>query len=126
MARSVVTSVSQATRLVGSAARQWSRMASLIWSATLSGWPMDTDSLVNKYRSALTALALEKRVDRGRQTVAAGRKGGSRPPQDSSEGVSAGYRLLSASPISTKDEGVKTAQFCMPASRGRQAPVRCN
>src|SRR5260370_30732694 len=53
MARSVVTSVSQATRLRGSAARQWSRMASLIWSATLSGWPIDTDSLVNRYRSLL-------------------------------------------------------------------------
>src|ERR671938_311341 len=53
-ARSVVTRVSQATRLWGSAARQWSRMASLIWSATLSGWPMETDSLVNRYRSALT------------------------------------------------------------------------
>ena len=33
---------------VGSALRQWSRIASLIWSATLSGWPMETDSLVNK------------------------------------------------------------------------------
>src|SRR5262249_39416334 len=53
-ARSVVTSVSQATRLVGSAARQWSRMASLIWSATLSGGPIETDSLVKRYRSALT------------------------------------------------------------------------
>src|SRR5438105_8045131 len=53
-ARSVVTSVSQATRLLGSTARQWSRMASLIWSATLSGWPMETDSLVNRYRSVLT------------------------------------------------------------------------
>src|SRR3984957_1058393 len=52
-ARSVVTSVSHATRLRGSAARQWSRMASLIWSATLSGWPIDTDSEVNKYRSLL-------------------------------------------------------------------------
>ena len=49
-ARSVVTSVSQATRLIGSAVRQWSRTASLIWSATLSGWPIDTDSLVNRYR----------------------------------------------------------------------------
>src|SRR5438874_5747905 len=56
-ARSVVTRVSQATRLVGSAARQWSRMASLIWSATLSGWPMDTDSLVNRYRSALSEIS---------------------------------------------------------------------
>src|SRR5438067_5289624 len=53
-ARSVVTIVSQATRLVGSAARQKSRTASLIWSATLSGWPMETDSLVNRYRSVFT------------------------------------------------------------------------
>src|SRR5262249_45736286 len=52
--RSVVTRVSQATRLSGSAARQWSRTASLIWSATLSGWPMETDSLVKRYRSVLT------------------------------------------------------------------------
>src|SRR5947209_20443559 len=57
-ARSVVTRVSQATRLVGSAWRQWSRTASLIWSATLSGWPMETDSLVNRYRSALTGRVL--------------------------------------------------------------------
>src|SRR5882757_9561609 len=53
-ARSVVTSVSHATRLIGSWVRQKSRIASLIWSATLSGWPIDTDSLVNRYRSALT------------------------------------------------------------------------
>src|SRR5262245_51327590 len=52
--RSVVTSVSQATRLIGSVARQWSRTASDTWSATLSGWPIDTDSLVNRKRS-LTA-----------------------------------------------------------------------
>src|SRR6476469_1500580 len=50
-ARLVVTSVSQATRLVGSCDRQKSRTASEIWSATLSGWPMDTDSLVNRKRS---------------------------------------------------------------------------
>src|SRR5262245_7431008 len=54
MARLVVTSVSQATRLVGSCLRQKSRTASEIWSATLSGWPIDTDSLVNRKRS-LTA-----------------------------------------------------------------------
>src|SRR5437899_1227342 len=54
--RSVVTSVSHATRLVGSTARQWSRTASLIWSATLSGWPMLTDSLVNRYRSEFTEV----------------------------------------------------------------------
>src|SRR5882757_2753827 len=61
-ARSVVTMVSQATRLVGSAARQWSRMASLIWSATLSGWPIDTDSLVKRYRSVLTRGVLVPRA----------------------------------------------------------------
>src|SRR6266852_9525435 len=57
--KSVVTSVSQATRLIGSAARQWSSTASLIWSATLSGWPMLTDSLVKRYRSTLTIGVLE-------------------------------------------------------------------
>src|SRR5262245_60032184 len=64
-ARSVVTRVSQATRLVGSAARQWSRMASLIWSATLSGWPIDTDSLVKRYESWGTGWSFHKRDDSG-------------------------------------------------------------
>src|SRR5688500_5798504 len=44
----VVTSVSQATRDLGSTLRIASRIASEIWSATLSGWPMETDSLVNR------------------------------------------------------------------------------
>src|SRR5580693_7585041 len=47
----VQVSVSQATRLNGSSARQASRIASEIWSAILSGWPSVTDSLVNKKRS---------------------------------------------------------------------------
>src|SRR5262245_55527019 len=64
-ARSVVTRVSQATRLVGSAARQWSRMASLIWSATLSGWPIDTDSLVKRQESWGTGRSFHKRDDSG-------------------------------------------------------------
>src|SRR5580658_5074732 len=44
----VVTRVSQATRARGSWVRMASRTASLIWSATLSGWPMVTDWLVNR------------------------------------------------------------------------------
>src|SRR5437764_13438662 len=64
-ARSVVTRVSQATRLMGSALRQKSRTASLIWSATLSGWPIETDSLVNKYRSELTETTSLDRVRTG-------------------------------------------------------------
>src|SRR5437667_1834853 len=44
----VVTSVSQATRAFLSLARMASRTPSEIWSATLSGWPMVTDSLVNR------------------------------------------------------------------------------
>src|SRR5262245_54502075 len=44
----VVTSVSHATREFLSWASSASRIASLIWSATLSGWPMVTDSLVKR------------------------------------------------------------------------------
>ena len=40
----VVTSVSQATRLLASCSSIASRTASLIWSASLSGWPSVTDS----------------------------------------------------------------------------------
>src|SRR5687767_11533542 len=42
------TSVSAATRERGSWARIASSTASEIWSATLSGWPSDTDSEVNR------------------------------------------------------------------------------
>src|SRR3984957_3051595 len=44
----VLPSVSQATRPFGSAARMASSTASEIWSATLSGWPSETDSEVNE------------------------------------------------------------------------------
>src|SRR5207302_11511135 len=47
MARPVVTLASHATRASGSLARMASRMASEIWSASLSGWPSVTDSDVN-------------------------------------------------------------------------------
>ncbi len=46
--RPVDTSVSAATRPVGSCSRIASSTASEIWSATLSGWPSDTDSDVNR------------------------------------------------------------------------------
>src|SRR5215208_4241855 len=44
----VFTSVSQATRPVGSSAITASRTPSEIWSAILSGWPSVTDSDVNR------------------------------------------------------------------------------
>ena len=50
--------VSQATRLVGSSARQASRMASEIWSAILSGCPSVTDSEVNRKRFFAGKLVL--------------------------------------------------------------------
>ena len=43
MTTPVLTRVSQATRPRGSAAMIASSMASEIWSATLSGWPSETD-----------------------------------------------------------------------------------
>src|SRR5881398_3615841 len=46
----VVMRVSTATRLVGSSLSIASRIASLIWSAILSGWPSVTDSEVNRRR----------------------------------------------------------------------------
>src|SRR5918999_2314228 len=46
--RPVFTSVSQATRPVGSSRITASRTPSEIWSAILSGWPSVTDSEVNR------------------------------------------------------------------------------
>src|SRR5579863_3765099 len=46
-------SVSTATWLSGSSLSIASRMASLIWSAILSGWPSVTDSEVNSRRATL-------------------------------------------------------------------------
>ncbi len=48
IATPVLTSVSQATRARLSCARIASSTASEIWSATLSGWPSDTDSEVKR------------------------------------------------------------------------------
>ena len=48
MAAPVFTRVSQATRAFGSWARIASRTASEIWSASLSGWPSETDSEVKR------------------------------------------------------------------------------
>src|SRR5690349_14516110 len=57
MATPVFTSVSQATRERLSRAISASSTASEIWSATLSGWPSETDSDVN--RTSLTAVGLD-------------------------------------------------------------------
>src|SRR4051812_6483562 len=47
--RPVFTSVSHATRPIGSSLRTASSTPSEIWSAILSGWPSVTDSDVNRY-----------------------------------------------------------------------------
>src|SRR5947209_8158532 len=56
MTRPVVTIASHATRASGSFARMASRMASEIWSASLSGWPSVTDSDVNSEGTALVSF----------------------------------------------------------------------
>ena len=58
----VFTRVSAATRALGSCANTASRMASEIWSATLSGWPSETDSDVKRY--SLMAVFLRQAVFR--------------------------------------------------------------
>src|SRR3954465_11415759 len=55
----VVISVSTATRLRGSSLSMASRIASLIWSAILSGWPSVTDSEVNRRRDN-SALLMQR------------------------------------------------------------------
>ncbi len=54
MAMPVLTRVSHATRQPGSSAMQASRMASEIWSQTLSGCPSVTDSEVNRWLVMMT------------------------------------------------------------------------
>src|SRR5688500_823381 len=54
--RLVVVIVSQATRASGSFDRNRSTIASLIWSATLSGWPSETDSDVKRYELRMGLL----------------------------------------------------------------------
>src|SRR5262245_20855512 len=51
----VLMSASQATRLSGSCARSESRIASEIWSHTLSGWPSLTDSELNTKSLSIAA-----------------------------------------------------------------------
>ncbi len=60
--RPVVTIVSTATRDVGSCARSASRIASEIWSQTLSGCPSVTDSDVKRRSSAMPHSLLSRKV----------------------------------------------------------------
>src|SRR5689334_8375986 len=57
--RPVFTSVSHATRPVGSSRSTASRTPSEIWSAILSGWPSVTDSEVNRYSLSLWLMRRE-------------------------------------------------------------------
>ena len=61
MTTPVLTSVSQATRPRGSAVRIASSTASEIWSATLSGWPSETDSEVKEKILAHNVKSLQVR-----------------------------------------------------------------
>src|SRR6188472_4340048 len=72
--RFVVTSVAHATRLLVSCSSIASRTASEIWSATLSGWPIETDSDVKKTRSAMARSCL-RFTDGRRQHIRAPARG---------------------------------------------------
>src|SRR3954466_14513394 len=92
--RPVLHRVSAATRDLGSCARMASSTASEIWSETLSGWPSETDSDVNRNSLFITgppsvALARHFNKDRARRpacetsfptavAAAAGREPGAR------------------------------------------------
>src|SRR5213594_2007893 len=73
MTRPVVTMASHATRASGSLARIASRIASEIWSASLSGWPSVTDSDVKRdgMRSSFESPAPARRGHRVARTPSA-------------------------------------------------------
>src|SRR3954454_2015039 len=81
--RPVFTSVSQATRPVGSSAITASRTPSEIWSATLSGWPSVTDSDVKRYSLSVSTGVV---IRRGRLAVG-GRPARAQPVQGLDERV---------------------------------------
>src|SRR3954453_6195467 len=62
--RPVFTSVSHATRPVGSSRSTASRTPSEIWSAILSGWPSVTDSEVNRYSLSVCVMRRESLASR--------------------------------------------------------------
>src|SRR3954453_11602043 len=71
--RPVFTSVSHATRPLGSSRMTASSTPSEIWSAILSGWPSVTDSDVNRYSFSASFVA----IGLGRDSVVGDvRKGG--------------------------------------------------
>src|SRR3954462_4325989 len=75
----VFTSVSQATRPVGSSRITASRTPSEIWSATLSGWPSVTDSEVNRYSFSESCWLIGRETLRGSGAVGRSEGSGSRP-----------------------------------------------
>ena len=52
----IAIALTYATRLFGSWASSASRMASETWSATLSGWPIETDSEVKSGRAMFSRM----------------------------------------------------------------------
>src|SRR4051794_14521524 len=68
--RPVFTSVSHATRPVGSSRSTASRTPSEIWSAILSGWPSVTDSEVNRYSLSLWFMRRESVASPSRALLA--------------------------------------------------------
>src|SRR5919198_3714273 len=66
----VFTSVSHATRPVGSSRSTASRTPSEIWSAILSGWPSVTDSEVNRNSLSVWFMRRESVATRSRAVLA--------------------------------------------------------
>src|SRR3954454_23897979 len=109
----VVISVSTATRLRGSCSSIASRIASLIWSAILSGWPSVTDSDVKRRRGTRCSLgrraepAAERPAGRYRRSSTVRRSAAEgalpapahRGPDAGSDGVLAPVRDLGHGPV---------------------------
>src|SRR5580704_17533154 len=105
--RPVLTSVSHATRPVGSSASTASSTPSEIWSAILSGCPSVTDSDVNRYSLSESCWLIFARA-RSKVVVSLGtapkpgksrsRRGFSRPPRRAAGGTGARLRSRGGGP----------------------------
>src|ERR671937_827379 len=109
----VVTSVSHATRPIGSSASTASSTASEIWSASLSGWPSVTDSEVKRYRRPMVRRIIA--ADRGRPGMASRVR---RPAQQGGEPVADGAGQLLLGPF------LERRVLTLPAQDGRPIGIR--
>src|SRR5215472_5724487 len=109
-------SVSTATLLPGSSLIIASRIASLIWSAILSGWPSVTDSEVNSRRATFFSIhcsadweSVAAAGDRRRRTAVSAQPRDDQIPDDAGQGVLGPPRNRRLAAVCVEHDGLVVA-----------------